>query len=299
MNPEVQQLVQTILLRTMLVSMMLAMGLRLTVTSLTKVFRRFGLVSWVLVTNFVVVPAVALGLVLALDVGAESASGIIVCACTPGGTVAALLSRNARGHVPTAVAMLLLLVFSSLVITPFAVDYGLGLLGDEVGSFETGGALETILFFQLIPLALGMILHWRRPKLSAWLEPFFARFATILLLIVVVGFLVARGHLITVAGWKTVVTVLAIVVLSFALGAAFPGAPGRRVSSAFTSGSKNMALSTLLVEQYLTDVAFFSVMILGLFTYMILLPATPLMKRLIEKAEASGDRDGDVTAGAS
>lgn len=276
MNPETQQLIQTVLMRTMLVSMMFAMGLRLTVSSLAAIVRQWGLITWVLIANFVIIPVLAYLLVTAFGVGPQAAAGIVICASAPGSTVATLLSRNARGDVPTAVALLLVLVFSSLIATPFIVGLLLSQLDADVGSFTTSAALQTIFLYQLVPLIVGMVFHHFNERWSARLEPWMAGFATLLLVIVVVGFTIAKIHLVGEIGWAAGACIACLIAISFVFGGGYPQPRPQRISTAFASGSRNIALSILLAETYLTDDAVLSVMIFGLLTYLLLLPATPL-----------------------
>lgn len=283
MNPETQQLIQTLLMRTMLVSMMFAMGLRLTIAALLDVGRSWGLIVWVLLANFLFAPLFALAVLWVFDVPPGASAGILVCASAPGSTVATLLSRNAGGHVPTAVALLLLLIFASLVATPFIVDVMLSSLDAEAGTFSTSAALKTIFLFQLIPLIAGMIVHNRAESLSARLEPWVAGLATSLLVVVIVGFTITRIHLVTEIGWQAAVSIAVIIIISGIAGIIFPQRPRQRVASGFASGSKNIALSILLAELYLSEDAVLSVMIFGLLTYLLLVPLTPLAARWVRR----------------
>ena len=276
----IQQLVMALLLS----SMMLAMGMRLSTTALLGVLRRRALLAHAVVANFVVLPAAAVGIVVALDVPAGPASGILLCAAAPGATMTTLLSRNARADVPTAVGLLLVLVGLSVVLTPVITALSIRAAGGEGAAISTVGAISTLVAFQLLPLLVGMTLHARRPDIAQRWEPRVARVATIMLMTIVIGYTATHIHLLLENGPATLIAITAFVALATVVGFTGPGDRQTRVSSTFATGAQNIALGTVLAERYLEPEGLLSVLIFGLITYLILLPLVPAMRRYIGPA---------------
>lgn len=275
MNDIIQQLVLTL----MLVSMMFAMGLRLTIADLVAVLRDRRLVALTFGVNFVVLPAIAVVLVRWSHMDADVAAGFLLCVAAPGATMTTLLSRNANANVPVAVALLLMLVVTSAVITPPLAAYLFASAGLTVTEMRAGMAVLSLLAIQVLPLGAGMLMRAKAPLRAQALEPIAARFSTIVLVVVIVAMTVLNTGLVREIGGGSTLVIGGFILLSTCAGALFPGDGPTKAASAFASGAQNIALATLLAERYLNKQALITVLIFGMLTYVVLLPLVAVLRR--------------------
>jgi|SRR5690554_2196343 len=274
-----QELLQQVVLTLMLVSMMFAMGLRLTVRDLVVVLSDRRLVGLTLVVNFIALPLCALGLVKLVGMEGDVAAGFLLCAAAPGATMTTILSRNANADVPVAVALLLVLVVvSALVTPPLASQLFLwaGLGADQMRAFS---AVLSLLAIQVLPLGVGMLVRDRKPVLAAAIEPVAAKVATLVLVIVIVAMSIVNANLVLAIGGVSTLFIAGFVAFSTYVGWRFPGPPTTRAASAFATGAQNIALATLLAERYLSTQGLMTVLIFGLLTYVVLLPLVVVFRR--------------------
>ena len=150
----------TLLNVTALVAMMLSMGMKETPRSLLASTRRWRLLVLGLIANYVLVPAVTVGLLILFQTNAAVSAGFLILATCPGAPFAPLVTAIARGDVPSAIALMLTLAGLSAFLTPAV----LSLLVNRIapGSdlhINPIAVVRTLLPTQMLPLALGMAIH--------------------------------------------------------------------------------------------------------------------------------------------
>lgn len=276
-----QDLIQQVVLTLMLFSMMFAMGLRLTVQDLAVVLKDRKLMGLTLVVNFIVLPMVALLVVKLTSMDADVATGFLLCAAAPGATMTTILSRNANANVPVAVALLLVLVIVSALVTPPLASLLFVWAGQSAEQMRAFNAVMSLLAIQVLPLVLGMIVRARAPVRAMALEPIAAKFATIVLVVVIVAMSIVNFGLVKAIGGGSTFYLAGFVAFSTGVGWCFPGPKTTKAASAFATGAQNIALATLLAERYLSPQALMTVLIFGLLTYVVLLPLVTVFRRTL------------------
>lgn len=277
-----QDLIQQIVLTLMLVSMMFAMGLRLTPRDIAAVLRDIKLVGFILAANFIAMPLFALLLVWAVGMEGDVAAGFLLCAAAPGATMTTILSRNAKADVPVAVALLLVLVVVSALVTPPLATQLFAWAGLGGGKMQAFSAVMSLLAIQVAPLAVGMLVRWRFPEGALRLEPIASNFATIVLVVVIVAMSIVNFGLVREIGGISTVVIAGYVAVSTFFGWMYPAPKPIKGASAFATGAQNIALATLLAERYLSTQGLITVLIFGLLTYVVLLPLVLFFRRTIE-----------------
>ncbi len=275
------QLAQDILIRAMVATMMLSMGLGLTVGALKEVAKNGRLIAFALVANFLIMPAVGFGICAALGLSGGAAAGVLLCCCAPGATIGAVLCRIGGGSVAVAVGLLLLLLFTSVILTPVAARFA---ISSDVGRIDSTSVLGSIMLFQILPLVIGMLFRDRAPKAADTAELWATRAATGFLVAIVVGFGAAQGHLIGENGWKPPVATAIFVCIGLCVGACMPTNRETRLSIAFMSATRNVSLSMLLAQQFFGAVAVMSVMLFALVSYGVLTPVAFVVQRVLGRA---------------
>ena len=90
-----------------------------------------------LIASYVLVPAVTVGLLLILKTSPAVSAGFLILAVCPGAPFAPLITAIARGHVPSAVGLMLILAGLSAFLSP-------ALLGALMGWIARGATFASI-----------------------------------------------------------------------------------------------------------------------------------------------------------
>src|SRR5436190_860921 len=115
-----------------LVIMMVALGLGVTLVELAAVVRNRPLLARALLANYVFVPAATVGLLLLFEAPPMVAAGFFILAVCPGAPFAPACTALARGSVPVAVGLMVILAASSALLAPLLLLILLPLLaGDQ------------------------------------------------------------------------------------------------------------------------------------------------------------------------
>lgn len=145
-----------------------------------------------LLSQFVVLPLLTLGLISILPVEPGMALGMLLVACCPGGNVSNFFSQLARGHVALSVTLTAFSSLAAFFITPVSFmlwSKVVPLLATEVTTFEIDLAslLLNMAAILLLPLVVGMSVATHFPKQAGKLAGS-VRLASMFMLI---GFIVA------------------------------------------------------------------------------------------------------------
>lgn len=176
-----------------LIEMMVATGLGVTWGEIVAVARDWWVPGRALLANYVVVPAVAVGLLWAFRAPPFVAAGFLVAAVCPGAPYGPPLTAVARGHVGLAVGLMAALAASSAVLAPLLLQALLPLVaGNEPLRIDGAKILSTLALSQFLPLAAGLYLRQRHPALAARLRKPAGKLSTVLNLLLVGLVLVAQ-----------------------------------------------------------------------------------------------------------
>src|SRR5262249_52032128 len=127
----VDQLINVLVTIT-LIEMMVAVGLGVTFADLAGVAGNWRLAGRAALANYVCVPAATVGPLPLFDAHPMVAAGFLILAVCPGAPYGPPFTAVAKGNVPLAVGLMVILAGSSAVIAPVLLHYLLPLLaGDE------------------------------------------------------------------------------------------------------------------------------------------------------------------------
>lgn len=217
--------VQNIAVGAFVVLLMLSVGLDLSVEGVVQTVRRpAGLLLGAL-SGYVLVPLLALVLAAVLHVEPAVRTGLLLCAFAPGGPMGAYLTWMARGNVPLAAACVLIFSAGNTVLIPLGLGLA-GVAGVDDGFDHLGEMTLTIVVYQIVPLAVGMVMRRAAPPLAMRLQRLFSGAANLLLLVVGAGVVLTQFGRFLEAGPRAVLAVLGCVLGSLVIGALV--APARR-----------------------------------------------------------------------
>ncbi|MBX3441946.1 MAG: bile acid:sodium symporter [Planctomyces sp.] len=233
-----------------LFALMLATGLRSTWKEVLASLRDIRLAGRSLAANFVIVPAIASGLLWAFQTEPLVAVGFLILAACPGAPVSPPMTALARGDVPLAIGQMVLLAGLSAVLSPAL----LGLLlrqapGDHGLSINSLAIIGTLLVAQALPLAIGLSVRQFSPASADWWSRSVGRIANIVLLAVVVLLLWRERGTMAATPARAWFGMLLWLALSLVVGWLM-GGPARpaRIALALTTGVRNAAVGLVIVN---------------------------------------------------
>ena len=150
-----------------LIEMMVTIGLGVTLSELLRVSRSWGLVARAVLANYFLVPAAAVGLLLLFRATPMVAAGFLVAAVCPGAPYGPPFTAMAKGNVPVAVGLMVILAGSSAIIAPLLLQFLLPLMaGDTPLKINVVKMVGTLLGAQLLPLCVGLLVRHQHPSLA-------------------------------------------------------------------------------------------------------------------------------------
>jgi BASS family bile acid:Na+ symporter len=156
-----------------LFTVMMAMGLALTVRDLQKVFNRPRGIIGGLSAQLIMLPLLGIGFGLLYDSPPVIAAGaIILCAC-PGGVTSNAYTFSAKADIALSIGLTvvasLITVFTIPFFTLFALD--LHLDQSDIPDLSALEMIWTLSKFTLVPVGLGLAFRAWRPESLARLTP--------------------------------------------------------------------------------------------------------------------------------
>jgi BASS family bile acid:Na+ symporter len=229
-----------------LVQMMVTTGMSVTPSSISPVARDWKLILRAIAANYILVPAATVALLLALHADPMAGVGFLLVATCPGAPYGPPFTSLAKGNVPAAVGLMVILAASSA----FAAPVLLGLLtpliaaGQEI-HVDTPKLILVLAFSQLLPLCAGMALRSKAPRLSDRLARPFARLSTLLNVLLIGTILVVNFGTLLEIRPLAYVGMLALVGASVASGWILAGR-GERKTLAITTSMRNVGVSLVI-----------------------------------------------------
>lgn len=233
---------------TALVAMMFSMGLRVRLVDLLVSVRPARRLVLGLLANYLLVPAVTVGLLVIFRADAMVSAGFLILAVCPGAPLGPPIAGAARGDVPWSVGMMLILAGLSAFLSPLLLGVLLArIVPDGRLHIDTLAIVRTLLVTQFVPLVLGLGLHHRAPGTARRIARPIGALANVLL-VVLVGLIVAKQHEMLAAirprAWVGMGVLLGI---SLAIGWACGGPDiGTRKAMAATTAVRNAAVGLVI-----------------------------------------------------
>lgn len=246
--------VQEALVGSFVIFMMLSVGIDLTVGKIRAVFRSPKVLTSALAVNYLVVPAIFYGLIQLTGLDAMWATGLLFVAVAPGGPVAGILIQNAGGHLALGVSLLVVMNLLNTILTPLGVLVVGAANSADGTSLPLGGMMQTIVYFQMIPLAIAMGFRHLRPLLATRLQPFIERAAKVLLFVVAIAILISEVPRLTTLPWAMIFVTHSAVLLSMVAGWVLtPGHREDKIAVAIASPYRSISVVLLLLAAWVQD----------------------------------------------
>lgn len=233
-----------------IVTSMAVAGLGLTLSTATAPLRRVWLVAGAITANFVIVPALAVGLTKLVSLPAPYETGLLLLGCAAGAPFLPKLAESAHGDFAWSVALMLLLIVGSAGFMPLVLPQLIPGL-----SAEAWPILKPLLFTMLLPLAAGMAVRASSKQRAEWLQRPLKQVSTISMLAAVALLIgVNLRSLAGTFGSGAAATGVVFVAASTLTGWIFGGTSrDTRIVSALGAGQRNIAAALVIATQNFSD----------------------------------------------
>lgn len=231
-----------------LVQMMVTIGLGVTLADVLHTVTNWRMVGLAAVANYVLVPALAVGLLLLFGALPMVAAGILVAAVCPGAPYGPPLTVLAKDDRVLAVGLMLVLAGSSAILSPLLLQVLLPLVAQDGSLAVHGGRIvSTLLLSQLLPLCAGLYLRERYSVLADRLVGPMVWLSTLLNIVLVAAILAVQFRMLAQIRPSGYVGMLVLVVGSVAAGWLLGGPrPDDRKALAITTSVRNVGVSLVI-----------------------------------------------------
>ena len=169
--------------------LMFDLGLTLRLEDFGKVFMHPWPIVVALVGQLVLLPLIALGLAWAFKLTPVFFIGLILIACCPGGSSSNVFSKLAGGDVALSVTLTALSSVITLFTIPVIMSIATRIVGESVGIvLPVGNLIKQNLVLMLLPVLLGIGLHYAWPVTAQKTDKVLSKLAFPLLLILITVF---------------------------------------------------------------------------------------------------------------
>ena len=175
--------------------LMFDLGLALRFEDFGRVFRHPWPIAVALIGQLVFLPAIALALAWLFKLPPVFFIGLVLIACCPGGSSSNVFSKLANGDVALSVTLTALSSIITLFTIPFIMSWATKLVGESVGiTLPVGNLIKQNLVLMLLPVLLGIGLHYAWPKAAENVDKVLTKLAFPLLLVLITVFYIQHRH---------------------------------------------------------------------------------------------------------
>ena len=224
--------VTDVILPLALAFIMFTLGLGLSISDFSNVFKKPKNFLIGLISQLIFLPIVGLILVIIWPLPVEIAIGVMLIAAAPGGVTSNILTFFARGDVALSVSLTAVMSLLSAVSVPIVLAISIGLIGDSSlpeSIFLTGIAMSMFLIVTL-PVLLGMVVRSFLNSLTLKIEKSARFISTLLFVLVLLGAILAERENVVSYFAQTGLVVLALNILMMLIAFYWSGLFGTGIS---------------------------------------------------------------------
>ncbi len=226
--------------------LMFDLGLALRFEDFGKVFRHPWPIAVALIGQLILLPAIALGLAYAFQLKPVFFIGLVLIACCPGGSSSNVFSKLAGGDVALSVTLTALSSIITLFTIPVIMSWATQLVGTGVGiTLPVGNLIKQNLVLMLLPVLLGIGLHYAWPQTAEKIDKVLMKLAFPLLLVLITVFYIQHHRTILenigILGLSVTALILVAIGLSSGLSRLVKNSPQQRRTVIIEVGMQNAA----------------------------------------------------------
>ena len=224
--------VTDVILPLALAFIMFTLGLGLSVTDFSNVFKKPKNFLVGLVSQLIFLPIVGLVLVIIWPLPIEIAIGIMLIAAAPGGVTSNILTFFAKGDVALSVSLTAVMSLFSAVSVPIVLAISIGLIGDSSlpESISLTGIALSMFLIVTLPVLLGMGVRSFLNSLTLKIEKSARSISTLLFVLVLLGAILAERENVVSYFAQTGLVVLTLNILMMLIAFYWSGFFGTGIS---------------------------------------------------------------------
>lgn len=224
--------VTDVILPLALAFIMFTLGLGLSVTDFSNVFKKPKNFLVGLVSQLIFLPIVGLVLVIIWPLPIEIAIGIMLIAAAPGGVTSNILTFFAKGDVALSVSLTAVMSLFSAVSVPIVLAISIGLIGDSSlpESISLTGIALSMFLIVTLPVLLGMGVRSFLNSLTLKIEKSARFISTLLFVLVLLGAILAERENVVSYFAQTGLVVLTLNILMMLIAFYWSGFFGTGIS---------------------------------------------------------------------
>ena len=211
---------------------MFTLGLGLSISDFSNVFKKPKNFLIGLVSQLIFLPIVGLILVIIWPLPIEIAIGVMLIAAAPGGVTSNILTFFARGDVALSVSLTAVMSLLSAVSVPIVLAISIGLIGDSSlpESISLTGIALSMFLIVTLPVLLGMGVRSFFNSLTLKIEKSARFISTLLFVLVLLGAILAERENVVSYFAQTGLVVLVLNILMMLIAFYWSGFFGTGIS---------------------------------------------------------------------
>ena len=224
--------VTDVILPLALAFIMFTLGLGLSISDFSNVFRKPKNFLIGLISQLIFLPIVGLILVIIWPLPVEIAIGVMLIAAAPGGVTSNILTFFARGDVALSVSLTAVMSLLSAVSVPIVLAISIGLIGSSSlpESISLTGIALSMFLIVTLPVLLGMGVRSFLNSLTLKIEKSARFISTLLFVLVLLGAILAERENVVSYFAQTGLVVLALNILMMLIAFYWSGFFGTGIS---------------------------------------------------------------------
>ena len=224
--------VTDVILPLALAFIMFTLGLGLSISDFSNVFKKPKNFLVGLVSQLIFLPIVGLVLVIIWPLPIEIAIGVMLIAAAPGGVTSNILTFFAKGDVALSVSLTAIMSLLSAVSVPIVLAISIGLIGDSSlpESISLTGIALSMFLIVTLPVLLGMGVRSFLNSLTLKIEKSARFISTLLFVLVLLGAILAERENVVSYFAQTGLVVLTLNILMMLIAFYWSGFFGTGIS---------------------------------------------------------------------
>ena len=240
---------------------MFGLGLGLTTSDFTRVIKtpRDFFVGFL--SQVILLPIIAFGLILIIPMPIEIAMGVMIIAAAPGGVTSNVLTKFANGDVALSVSLTAVVSLLAIFIVPLIVFNSANFIGVEITKEISMISIAVKMFFVVtVPVLFGMIVRTLMTDFIISKTLIIQRLSIILFLIVFISIWVEEWDrivsFIARAGLVTGILNLVMIFVGYYVAKMFASGAAQRKCISLECGLQNGTLAVVVATQLFDEMIF-------------------------------------------
>ena len=240
---------------------MFGLGLGLTTSDFTRVLKKPRDFFVGFLSQVILLPVIAFGLILIIPMPIEIAMGVMIIAAAPGGVTSNVLTKFANGDVALSVSLTAVVSLLAIFIVPLIVFNSANFIGVEIIKEISMASIAVKMFFVVtVPVLFGMIVRSLMTDFIISKTLIIQRLSIILFLIVFISIWVEEWDrivsFIARAGLVTGILNLVMIFVGYYVAKMFASGVPQRKCISLECGLQNGTLAVVVATQLFDEMVF-------------------------------------------